>query len=140
MGWWGVEIMAGDPALDWEDHFYDLAQVSKFNDRPGPAGINPLPAQALQPVMSQILTELATCAASDAQIGYQVLGVCMMRIGMEIEPEIKALMINAAQTDDWAMEDEERQAIMKQFQVDVETYTGTPFERRSPGLFEKFNT
>lgn len=132
MGWWSTGIMGGDTPLDFEDEFYGICDIEKFEED----SINSIPKGVLAEKLPEIL-EYIQKTGDDMGIGYQVLGVLMMDSGAEISMELKAAMIQSADNDDWASENTERADIMKQFVNSLNVYNGsTRIKITTPGLFE----
>lgn len=132
MGWWSTGIMGGDTPYDFKDEIYDICGIEEF----GESSRNLIPKETFLNNLPKIL-EYIGASEYDQEIGYQVLGVMMMEAGVEISPELKATMIEAAENDEWASEDEERRAAMRQFIMFLDVYDGSkPVVIRTPGLFE----
>jgi hypothetical protein len=138
MGWWSKDIMGGDIPLDFEDLLYGLAKVEKFpEDVDGNTiGMADIPVKSLTHEVINAYIAYIEKDKYEKEIGYQVLGVMMMKIGAPISKELKAKIIEAAQLDEWAMADTDRAFIMGQFIGILSAYEGTPIEIKSKGLFE----
>jgi len=129
MGWWSTDIMGGDTPLDFEDEIFDICGTEKFTDDYSVR--NELTAESLEKNLPQILETLRNAADP---VGFQVLGVLMMKAGATISPELKDEIVEMAKKDDW--DEEERVATIQNFCQAVETYDGTPVVINSRGLFE----
>ena len=137
MGWWSTDILGGDTPLDWEDEFYGLAGVDKFEGAPK-GKVNYIPADVLDKMQFEFAARLdASDKWSEPEIGYQVLAVMMMRAGASIDPEVKGKMVTAALGDEWAKENSEREETIQGLVTALSQYDGsTPIMIKSRGLFE----
>lgn len=139
MGWWSKDIMGGDSPLDAKDEIFGICGVEEFGDDE----VRELTKEDFEKNMPQILEFLREQENNDyydeKAIGFQVLGVLMMKAGAPISPELKQEILDNSQTDSWAKEDMERGEIVENFHVAIEKYDGTPLVIRSRGLFEAIN-
>ena len=134
MGWWSTDILGGDTPLDWEDEFYEMANVEKWQEKTK----SNIPKEVIelhQKSFSDLLD--STGYSGEGEIGYQVLAVMMMRVGASIDPVIKAKMVTAALGDEWAKDDSEREETMQGLVKALSQYkSGTPILIKSKGLFQ----
>lgn len=137
MGWWSTDILGGDTPLDWEDEFYGIARVDKF-DGSAKGKINYIPKEILEKKQFEYADLIdASTKWMEPDIGYQVLAVMMMRAGASIDPEVKGKMVTAALGDQWASEDSEREKTMQGLVKALSQYDGkTPILIKSRGLFQ----
>jgi len=137
MGWWSTDILGGDTPLDWEDEFYGIAGVDKFDNAPK-GRINYIPKDILEQKQFEYAERLDSSEKwAEPEIGYQVLAVMMMRAGASLDPEIKGKMVTAALGDEWAQEDSEREENIQGLVQALSQYDGkTPILIKSKGLFE----
>lgn len=135
MGWWSTDIMGGDSPLDAKDEIFGICGVEEFGDDG-----RELTKEDFEKNMPQILEFLRGQENNDyydeKAIGFQVLGVLMMKAGAPISPELKQEILDNSQTDSWAKEDMERGQIVENFHVAIEHYDGAPVIIKSKGLFE----
>jgi hypothetical protein len=134
MGWWSTDILGGDTPLDWEDEFYEIANVEKW----GEDVKNNIPREVIEQYQQSFSDLLdSTDYSGEAEIGYQVLAVMMMEVGASIDPIIKAKMVSAALSDEWANNDTEREETMQGLVKALSQYKpGTPILIKSRGLFQ----
>lgn len=133
MGWWSTGIMGGDTPLDFEDEFYEICGVDKFYDS---WKIRPLPRKAILNSLPKLLKYIGK-QKEDREIGYQVLGILMMRVAAPISPDLKEKMIESAKNDQWALENSERRDRMNSFIETLEKYDSSkPIMIQTPGLVE----
>lgn len=72
-------------------------------------------------------------------IGLQVFAYHLMKVGAKMENNVKQLILNAIDNDEWAMESKERRNCMLEFRERVSNYNqqgGIPEEIPKKGLFE----
>ena len=137
MGWWSTTIMGGDSPLDYEDAFYSICEVEKWPE--GKRGMAPLPKEAIESKLSLLIDNINKEEEGwYQQIGYQVLGVKMLKAGCEISEGLKAKIIQACNEDEWALEDEERKKHCQDLARKVKDHTNVSTEVESKGLFEAF--
>ena len=130
MGWWSKDIMGGDSPLDFEDEIYEICGVDKFpEDHDGIIELS-------KSVIETNLVEILEMLPEDDEIGFQVLGVLMMKSGAVMNDTLKALILFNSKHDEWAKQDSERQEIIDSFCKAIESYDGTPIVITSKGLFE----
>lgn len=114
MGWWSTDIMGGDPPLDFQ---YEILEICRVDLDEDPDSV--LTAQELEQHLPQILVDLR---ADGRSVGFQVLGVMMMRAKAPISPELKDEIIKRAKMDEWAREDAERAEVIQDFCTAVANY------------------
>ena len=137
MGWWSTDIMGGDTPLDWEDEFYGIASVDKFEGAEK-GKCNYIPKDILEKRQFGYADLLdASINYMEPDIGYQVLAVMMMRAGASIDPVVKGKMVAAALGDQWAKEDSEREETIQGLVKALSQYDDkTPILIKSRGLFQ----
>lgn len=137
MGWWSTDIMGGDTPLDWEDEFYGIAGVDKFEGAEK-GKCNYIPTEVLEKRQFEYADLLdASTKWMEPNIGYQVFAVMMMRAGASIDPHIKGKMIAAALNDQWSLDDSEREETIQGLVKALGQYDGkTPILIKSRGLFQ----
>jgi hypothetical protein len=134
MGWWSTTIMGGDSPLDFEDAFYGICDAEKWD---GNKQV-PIPAKTLAIHLPKILDYIQECEGWDLQMGYQVLGVMLMKSGCPIPRELKDKIVWAAENDEWAQGDGERMRHCQKFAKQIQSYEGSPTKVDQEGLFEVF--
>jgi len=134
MGWWSTDIMGGDTPLDYKDEIFGICEVDEFPEGGGRAELT---AKDLEANLSKILEFLNENRWGEAEIGYQVLAVLMMKAGARIDLPLKVRMMEATAADEWAQEDEDRAAAINGLYAALKIYDGkSPIVIRSRGLFE----
>jgi hypothetical protein len=143
MGWWCKDIMGGDDPLDVELEIYHICGVQQFTfDEESEMNTeNELTNEDLVNNMESILEFVRSQQNDDDQIaiGFQVLGVMLMKVGAPISQELKGEILENSKKDSWAAVDKERARIIENFHSAIESYNGT--QRviiRSKGLTEAF--
>lgn len=131
MGWWSTDIMGGDSPLDWEDAFYRICEVQKFTK--DFSNILDLPKEAIESNWDKLIQEID---GYDSEIGWQVLAVKAMAVGVNIPDHVMEKMIWACDEDCWAKEDLERAQNVSGLKAALQVYDGTPIRIKSKGLFE----
>lgn len=143
MGWWSEGVMGGDGPCDVEAEILEILNIGgdffdRFsNERELPEDIEMVRATFTKK-LDEIIKMIEDEAVEDMGIGYQVLGVQMMRFGVPISDELKAKIVEAANNDEWAADDKTRQHCMQSFVADLQKYDNkTPTELSEPdeGLF-----
>lgn len=134
MGWWSTDIMGGDSPLDWEGDFYDVCGVDMWIGNKQ----KPLTKEILEKNISAMVSKVENEKyAEDRNIGFQVIGVLLMKSGSVIDPTLKKKITQACKDDEWAKEDDERKASVNSFMEKLKEYKGeTPVVIKSKGLFE----
>jgi hypothetical protein len=133
MGWWSTDILGGDTPLDFEDAIYGICETDKF---PEGGGIASLTRQSIETSLGEIVSMIED-AGDDANIGYQVLAVLMLKAGAAIPESLFSRMEDACHTDEWAQENEERRETVQGLLGALQAYdNSTPIVIRSRGLFE----
>ena len=126
MGWGSKDIMGGDSPLDAKDEIFNICEVDEFNDDND--GHTDLTKEDFANNMEKILEFVRGRENNDyydkKAIGYQVLGVLMMKAGAPISQELKDEIIENSKTDSWAMEDSERGSIVEKFHDTLSLYEG----------------
>ena len=108
MGWWDASVMGGDTPMDWEGILCDK-MGGHFDDDEG----HVYTREQLEAELGELLTYI-TAHSLDPHIGLQVLGVLALKVGATLPDRVKAKIIEAAEKDPWAAEnDRERKAHMQ---------------------------
>lgn len=134
--------IGGDSPLDFEDDIFGICVVNKFPEDFNLGEDKPveLTKKDFEMHLPKILEHLRKQENDEFYdefaIGFQVLGVLMMKCGAPISDELKAEIIQASETDSWAKEDAERKTIVDGFHEAIRSYNGKPIIIRSRGLFE----
>lgn len=140
MGWWSKDIMGGDSPLDMKDEIFGICEVDEFPEDDSIVSLKKSDFEKNEEKIIEFLRKQKNNPYYDERaIGFQVLGVLMMKAGATISEELKAEILENSKTDSWAKEDDERKAIVDNFHQALEQYNGTPVEIRSKGLFEVIN-
>ena len=137
MGWWSHDIMGGDSPLDAEDSIYEICGTEKFpkNFKFGEDQAVEVTAEALEANLPAIL-EMLKKDSYEPWIGYQVLGVMLMKSGAAISKELKETILQSVEDDEWGQEDAKRKEILVNFGKAITAYDGTPIVITPKGLFE----
>lgn len=150
MGWWGVQVMEGDPALDAEGFIFDqllegLPESSPNNDEDEDGDEKIWQRLKVRGVANKILASIKDefCAQDplddleDMNIHIQVLGEAIMCGGGLMPKAVRTACINAAKNDVWASEDDDRRAAMNEYAERVRNYVdGVPIQPISHGLLD----
>lgn len=137
MGWWSKDIMGGDSPLDVEGKIFEICNVEQFPEDDSVGKLTKKDFEKNLPTILEHLRKIENNPYYDEfAIGYQVLGVLMMKCGATIDEDLKIEIRSASETDSWAAEDDERREIVNNFHKALDSYDGTPIEIRSRGLFE----
>lgn len=138
MGWWSTTIMGGDSPLDVEDGIYEICKAQKWGEGKGKGKIK-IPVKNFMDKLPQIISYIEEERGWYLEIGYQVLGVMMMEIGAPIPEELKVRILQAAEADEWAKQDEVRRSHCHKFAKTLRDYNGKSTKIESEGLFAAFN-
>lgn len=123
MGWSDACVMGGDSPMDWEANLCEKAG-GHYDDDEG----NVYTREQLESKLPELLAYIEGCRG-DQGIGFQVLGVMLLGTGAELTSEAKAKITKAAENDEWASEDRERQVHMQDLIECVQNHEpGTPTE------------
>lgn len=146
MGWWGVNVMEGDPPMDAEADIGDYLQsirsehglgyVERYSDESDKLW----DTLKLDGVASSVVSSIAADKLSDDEdrnIARQVLGEIIICNGFPMPDDVRQVIIDAARADEWASEDDERKAAMEDYITRVTNYNGTAVEPVNRGLFDK---
>lgn len=146
MGWWSTTIMGGDTPLDFKSEFYDVIKMDQFKDK-GPKvkkAFEDAQKQFIDGEVDNIMNRWG-CGKPNEEfyidhksIGFQVLAVLMMENGCEIDPALKALMLEWIPKDAWAQEDNERKRRVNDLLKKVNGYKGQHTTVIDEGLFDAF--
>jgi hypothetical protein len=137
MGWWSTTIMGGDTPLDFEGRIYEALGIEMFGKR----GYNEIPKKKFEDKQNDVVKAIEELGKKgwDVQIGLQTLGVMMMKSGAKINRKNKPLIIDAAESDEWAKEDKERRKHVNNFVTALRSFTGKKKVLiTNEGLFEAF--
>jgi len=139
MGWWSTDIMGGDSPLDVEDFMFDKAGVEKFPEEGGPGKLSKKWLEKNQTTIIDKMYKGGSPEKDDLDIAYQVLGYWILKVGAKLDNELKIKILNAAETDNWAEGNGERELTMKLFADAVKAYDPTKaVEIKQTGLIETF--
>jgi len=132
MGWWSTDIMGGDTPLDYKDAFYDICGVDEFPE----TGVRvKLTREDMETHLNEMVEFIDKNEWDDSDIGYQVLGVLLMRAGATINGDLRDFIMQACENDAWATMDDERQiATTNLFNAIRDYENGTPVVITSKGL------
>lgn len=129
--------MGGDAPLDAKDEIYSICGIKEFPENGTQAMISPQDFEKNMPAILEFLRSQENDEYYDNRtIGFQVLGVLMMRSGTPITEELKSEILMESEKDTWSTEDEERNQTVRGFEEALRSYTGEPIIIRSRGLFE----
>lgn len=143
MGWWGTNVMEGDPPMDAECDILDFLGDIHAERTDGEKIDDDGQAQLVQllkeeGVASDVLARLKGMDGDedDLRIAIQVLGEILICNGFPMPDDLRAAAIQAAKDDDWASEDDERRESMEAYAKRVADYNGVAVEPVSRGLFD----
>lgn len=123
MGWWNTTIYGGDAPLDWRENIYNKLGIEEYGEKDN---LNPVPVDILSEKINEITEMISSCDTDedDKNIGYQVLGAIILHSGFDLESNqnLKSLIINAIENDEYARDDSERQIVMKNFNKQINEY------------------
>ena len=124
MGWWSATIMGGDTPLDYKSFIEEAT--------------GGLDKEALN---SNIDAAVSMIEADkyDSHIGFQALGVLIMKVGADMSEELKAKIMDNSfdpELENWD-DPKERKYYLDKFKDQISKYDGTPQEVEAEGLFEK---
>lgn len=137
MGWWGFNVMEGDPALDAKDAIQKMV-LGRYVGLDGKKRDADLASVALSLTEPHYVTKALALAEGreEADIAVQVLGHMVMASGGDIAP-FKDRLLAAIDADEWAGESFDRANAMKAFRSKVETYVeDMPVRFGDKGLLE----
>ena len=138
MGWWSVDIMGGDSPLDIKAMIFEALEVVQYDDKYEDEHKIPNHKFDYDKVVDFLDDDDEYWLKSEGNIFHQVLGVMMLEAGAVIDDNLKAKMIEAAEKDEWASEDDERKQRMNSFIKTLNEYDNeTPMIIKSAGLFDK---
>lgn len=115
MGWWSPMIMGGDPPAEWRGVLGNIAGA----DDP----FNPLTAEMLDKNIGKIVERIEK-DDDDPNIGWQVLGVMILRTGAKMPDKIRIKIcknIYDKEIDSWS-EPDDRRFFFAHFMEQVENY------------------
>lgn len=133
MGWWSEAVMGGDVPMDWEGDISDYVG-GHFNADEGHVYTREQLEANLLDVVGMIEAD-----KYDPEIGLQVLGVMVMKVGAAIPDEVRDKILKAAEDDRWAAEDDrKRKAHLRDFIKRVRAHKpGSTSEVPSPSLLDQ---
>jgi len=143
MGWWSDTVMGGDTPLDKLGTIADAMGVKFSYDTPppeAPAELHcyPFTRSAVEANLSAAVEALARNEGYEGNIGRQALGVVILWTGAEMPDDVRDLIIEAAEADEWAATgDDGRVRHMADFILAVQKHRpGTRTSVTSEGLFQ----
>jgi len=151
MGWWGVNVMEGDPPMDAEAEILDALESLidessgiplTYNDNSDEDAVFDDRIVALMAFLSQDgvaskVLDILDDYASEINIAQQVLGEIIICNGFPLPDDVREVAIQASKDDEWAKEDDERKQAMELYAKRIAEYNGTAVEPVSQGLFGK---
>lgn len=138
MGCWSKAIMGGDGPYDWMGGLLDKLKVPQkhfhgidlppqgASYRRARLGIELKILERLWPVV----IELEEDEHEHENIGWMVLGVILMRFGVQVNDALVGKIIEEALLDEWAQEDDDRCAKIVSFIDDLLTWCETGYIER----------
>jgi len=144
MGWWSAAVMGGDEPLDYQLEI--LALLGYTYDDYTEFWVDGKLREEIKKEIAERFEkahdEIGEWAAQTGGIAYQALGVEMMGYGLPISPEFRALIVQAAEEDEWAAEQranpagqQDRVQAMQSLISDIQKYQdGTPTELSEPDI------
>lgn len=151
MGWWGYGVVEGDEPCDLlpdvrdaiigdepnEDIEFDTEEYDEYQDARHALMVEKMKIGDYTSAITRI-QEGEFDDVGDQNIALQVLGELIMVNGGVMNAETKAIVIEAAENDEWANEDSEdgpRYKAMQVFIERVKSYEGVALEPNCLGLF-----
>lgn len=121
MGWFSSTIMGGDPPMDWEGHFNDIAGANPYDDNPVL-----LTGLMLDEHLTEMVASIEKCEfrEDESNIAWQVLGVMILKVGAKMPIEIREKIVSYIydeNIDGWD-KPEDRKFFLDHFKVQVENY------------------
>jgi hypothetical protein len=149
MGWWGVNVMEGDPPMDAEADIVDILHNVRSDrgleyadpyDEEG--GTELWDTLKIEGVASKVLAVLSSEPIDELTARYhniqkQVLGEIIVCHGFPMPDDVRQAAIQAAKDDDWAAYADDRKQAMEVYAKRIADYNGTAVEPVSQGLFGK---
>ena len=146
MGWWGVNVMEGDPPMDAESTI--VQNLNTVRAERGLEYADPYEEDSdiwetltLDGVASRILADINSDTTiyheDDRNVHKQVLGEIIICNGFPLPEDVRQAAIEAARADEWASEGGERKAAMDTYIQRITDYNGTAVDPVSQGLFGK---
>jgi hypothetical protein len=146
MGWWGCGIMQGDPPLDILADLRDELVIGDFHpcDFPEDEGLHRRFLKALPAFLPRLPNFIAAQCKEDAVLAAQVVGVCLMAAGADIDfrgkdgtfREYLVEATRAVAEDATGRNADGWKRSFKAFARAVESYDGTPAYLGGEGLFD----
>lgn len=133
MGWWSATILGGDAPYDVRANLEDVMNVDCWFE-----GVNEENQRILVNDNMDQLFEVAK-ESYDQSIAGQVFGAMILEVGAKMSDEIRQFVLDCANEDEWAHEDEERNGFIQDFISKVIAYPsegGVRVELAQEGLFE----
>lgn len=131
MGWWSAAVMGGDGPLDTQGDILEKIGLDDawYGDGLITEKMLDSARKKYEKYLPTLIKEIEDDGDDYTNVGYQALGAVTMRLGFPISAELKERIIEAANDDEWAREDEERAEVMKSFIEDLNKYDNkTPTE------------
>lgn len=132
MGWWSPTIMGGDPPWDWEGGFEKIAGVKSLEDE--------VLTKELVDTHLDKFVESIKKDKFDPEVGWQVLGVIIMRTGATMPDKVRKQIIknNIDKNIEGWVDSDKRRAFLKDFKEKITNYKdGVITEVATEGLMEK---
>lgn len=147
MGWWSATILGGDAPYDYRGAFIDLMGC----DDSGPRDTNHFwfgtyTIRTYRKKMNENLEKIYNRARKYDEEAYyvgvpgQVLGAMILELGAKMPKKVRKFIIESAEKDDWAKQDEERKKYIDDFIEKVKAYPergGKVVELAREGLMGK---
>jgi hypothetical protein len=148
MGWWGVNVMEGDPPMDAEAEILDALESlidessgisldytpndddAAYDDR-----ITALTTFLGQDGVASRVFGILDQYASELNIAQQVLGEIIICNGLPMPDDVRQAAIQASKDDEWASYADDRKEAMAVYAKRIAEYNGTAVEPVSQGLF-----
>ena len=117
MGWWSCDVMGGDAPLDILGNLVKSAGGEFVYETKDPKSLDHLWDYSREQVTCALPRLATICEESkyDNEIYWQVLGHMALHTDAQLNETIKNSVIEAAQSDSWATENQERRDCMHEF-------------------------
>jgi hypothetical protein len=153
MGWWDTGIMGGDTPWDVAGlvsealGLYDKEDDDDFGLMHMPEDWDDdnrtLVREAFGQVgVGEVAEELLAAYDGDLDgqcVALEVLGLLVMSCGAGLPDEVRKMVLDACDADDWAAEDDERKAHIDAFRKLVVAYKGEPVRVEQDSLWDKLD-
>jgi len=130
MGWWSTNIMGGDTPLDFQSKVYEELGKSQFPNgfdgdeyEPTPEDFNSNPN-----LYDKLFTEefRRNWGKDSYNIAKQVFAYMLMKAGGKMTDEVRAETTQACDDDEWANDDLERAAHIRNLKSHIQNYDHSP--------------